>query len=105
VASRSNWHHVAVVFNSPNMNMYVDGVDSGLIDSGGSSVTCCGGAFTFNASRLIFGGLDGTSLRPDNPSKQDQPIIAATARTAGWIFARFNNEKTGSSFIGVGPEI
>jgi hypothetical protein len=91
----ATWYHVVGVYNSPNMNLYINGVLN-------SSSATTGGA--------VFSGTAPFNIGSQNNGTQpfegiiDEARVSAVARSAGWIQTEFNNESAPGTFSAVGNQ-
>jgi hypothetical protein len=98
------WHHVALVYvPSTSVTVYRNGVQE-------SQTTSSVPASLYDASSPL---AIGNQFRLDSPDGADffavavvdEARLAATARSASWLLAEFNNQNDPSSFYAVGGEV
>jgi hypothetical protein len=88
-----NWHHMAAT---------VDGTGNGVLYFDGSSATTGSGLFPQTSTSITF-GFGFSYLTPGKDL--DEVRISNIVRSAGWIAAEYNNQKTSSTFLTIGSEI
>ena len=82
------WHHLALTYDRSNMRLYVDGSEQHSV-----SYTT---AISTNAENLKVGNkVNGTA---------DEVRVSATARTATWLEACYNNQSSPATFCILGTE-
>ena len=98
VAPTSAWTHIAVTKTTGSItHIYVNGADV---------TTTATGAFTDAAVSTIFGtSYSGGSVTAPMAGSLDEIQYATTQRSADWILAEYNNQKSGSTFLRMGSEI
>jgi hypothetical protein len=90
------WYHVVGVYNSPNMDLYINGaLNRSLATSGGSVFS---GTSPFNI------GSQGNGTQPFD-GIIDEVRVSNVARSAGWILTESNNQTAPGSFYAVGNQV
>jgi len=94
------WHHLVLELPSGNtvssIQMYLDGVPE--------TVTYYGGATVLNTStdNITVGSIPGALGAGNWVGSVDEARISKVARSADWITAEYNNQKSPSTFYSVG---
>ncbi len=90
------WNHIVIASSSGSQTVYINGVVVG---------TAAQGAASTGASILYVGGYVSSYLRNPLAGIIDEVRVSSASRSADWITAEYNNQKTSSTFLTVGPEI
>ncbi|MFH0870650.1 MAG: LamG-like jellyroll fold domain-containing protein, partial [archaeon] len=89
----NNWHYVVGVFNGSFVRVYVDGV---------SSTPVSAASLNWPVQNLLIG--DRSALGRAFSGKLDEVKLSNIARDDAYIKTSYNNQKSPSTFIGVGVE-
>ncbi|MCG6923142.1 MAG: DUF2341 domain-containing protein [Acidobacteria bacterium] len=101
--SNNVWHQVVATFDGVNTRIYLDGV----VDATGSKTS---ELIAANAEGAIWLGHADQPKDKDwsNPwawiGQLDEMRISRVARSGDWIATEWNNQRAGSTFLGVAPE-
>ena len=89
------WKLVTWVWNSGNTEVFLDGASVyGPVSHTGANTSGTGGRLGANVLDNVF--LDGIL---------DEVHLSTTVRSAEWIATEYNNQRPGSTFLTVGPEL
>ena len=89
------WTYAVMTYDGSNMKLYVNGALDGSVAQTGT--------FATNLVPLNIGRNNNSTEY--FPGSIDEVRISKTARSADWIFAEYNNQKSPSTFYAVGNEI
>jgi len=96
----SLWHHVVAELPSGNtdnaIQVYLDGTPRTVTYSNGTSV------LNTLTAEITVGELPGFTSQDPLMGSVDEARISTTARSADWILAEYNNQKSPSTFYTVG---